>query len=254
MNIQKHKSMLGAKYTGQGFERTVAEVVNAINEAEGVFHRGDLNVSTLIAANSNGDFQKALNCADLINFDGQGARLGALLLGIRPPERVTGVDLMLRLLHEAELHRFTVFFLGATDDVLAEMESKIKEEFPGLQLSGMRNGYFWGDECDVVKDINKVHPDMIFVGIKSPEKELFIQQYKGALATKFIMGVGGAFDVLSGKVRRAPVWMQKCGLEWTFRIYQEPKRMWRRYLVSNTLFAKLLLIELAKSLSKKVRG
>ena len=111
-------------------------------------------------------------------------------------------------------------------------------------VAGYRNGYYSeAEEADIAKEIAESGADFLFVAITSPKKEIFLNKYKDTIKTPFIMGVGGTFDVVSGKTKRAPMWMQKKGLEWLYRVYQEPGRMWKRYAVTNTKFIGLLLRE-----------
>jgi N-acetylglucosaminyldiphosphoundecaprenol N-acetyl-beta-D-mannosaminyltransferase len=118
---------------------------------------------------------------------------------------------------------------------------KVEEKHPGLKLAGYHHGYFWDDEEAVVEEIKQSGAKLLFVAITSPKKENFINRWQDRLGVNFVMGVGGTFDVVAGKVKRAPKWMQKAGLEWSYRVLQEPRRMFKRYLVTNSLFAKYLL-------------
>ena len=113
-----------------------------------------------------------------------------------------------------------------------------------VTLAGWRNGY-WSEaeEAGVVAEIRKSRPDVLFVAMSSPKKEMFLKRWKNELQVPFVMGVGGTFDVVAGYVKRAPRWMQACGLEWLYRLGQEPRRMWRRYLVDDMAFLGLLARE-----------
>lgn len=191
------------------------------------------------------------NCA-LVNADGQAIVWAARMLGKPLPERVAGIDLMIELLNLAEKKQYKVFFLGARDEVLGQFIKKVTEQFPGIQIAGFRNGYWKDPENDlVVQQVRQADPDILFVGISSPKKEYWLSDNLNALGVPFAMGVGGSFDVLAGKVRRAPVWMQKTGLEWFYRFAMEPRRMWKRYLVGNTIFIGLVVREFFKSRTLK---
>ncbi|MDE1179734.1 WecB/TagA/CpsF family glycosyltransferase [Paraburkholderia sp.] len=176
----------------------------------------------------------------MINIDGMGVVWGARLLGHAVPERVAGVDLFDRLLADAAEKGFPVFLLGATEQVVANTVARCSSLHPGLQVAGYHHGYFWADERAIVDKIRLSGARLLFVAITSPKKENFINRWKADLGVDFVMGVGGTFDVIAGKVKRAPVWMQKCGMEWLFRVVQEPRRMWKRYLSTNTHFAWML--------------
>jgi N-acetylglucosaminyldiphosphoundecaprenol N-acetyl-beta-D-mannosaminyltransferase len=137
-----------------------------------------------------------------------------------------------------------VFFLGAKPDVLNKAVDNAVAQNPGLQVVGHHHGYFEDDsdeERAIVDAIRASEAKLLFVGISSPKKELFIERNRERLGVCFVMGVGGTFDVVAGKVLRAPTWMQSAGLEWLFRLMQEPRRMWRRYLETNLRFAWLLM-------------
>jgi len=180
--------------------------------------------------------ESVINC-DIINADGQSLVWAAKLLGMHLPERVAGIDLMERLVMLAYYKGYKIFFLGAKMDVVSAVVEKYAGEYDASIIAGFRDGYFKKDEeAEVAKEIAASKADILFVAMSSPKKEIFLNEYKNVINTSFIMGVGGSFDVVSGKVKRAPLWMQRSGLEWFYRVVQEPKRMWKRYLVTNTLF------------------
>jgi len=195
----------------------------------------------------------AVNSCDLVNIDGTGVVWGARLLGHRVPERVAGIDLFWALLDWASTHNESVFLLGAKEEVIRDTVIALEESHPNLHIAGSHNGYFWDDEEVVVKQIRESGASMLFVAITSPKKEIFINKWKEQLGVCFAMGVGGTFDIVAGRSRRAPLWMQKSGLEWFYRILQEPRRMWKRYLVTNTIFAWLLVKALLSGERGRVR-
>lgn len=199
-----------------------------------------VNVAKLVHLQSDDELAASVRACDIVNIDGMGVVWGARLLGHAVPERVAGVDLFDRLLAEAATRGFPVFLLGATDEVVARVAAICSSRFPALRIAGYHHGYFWNDEQAVVDAIRESAARMLFVAITSPKKENFINRWKAELGVDFVMGVGGTFDVVAGKVKRAPVWMQKCGLEWLYRVMQEPGRMWKRYLFTNSRFAAML--------------
>lgn len=138
--------------------------------------------------------------------------------------------------------------MGAHENVLNKVVEKYSNQFGPEIIAGYQNGYFTKeDEMQLVKEIAESKPHILFVAMTSPKKEIFLNTYKESIRAPFIMGVGGSFDVVAGLVKRAPQWMQASGLEWLYRVYQEPKRMWKRYLFTNTFFILLLSKELIKS-------
>jgi len=227
--------------------RESLDSIKASLRSENNFQHVVLNVAKLVKSRRDPLLRESIQSADMISADGAGIIYGMRLLGLKPKGRVAGIDLMDNLLSEAEKYGFTVYFLGSTDDVLCRMLSSFKLKLPNLKVVGFHNGYFNKEEEErsVVNEIESLKPSIVFVGISSPKKEIFIKRNKNKLNAKFIMGVGGSFDIFAGKTKRAPLFMQNKGLEWLYRIYQEPGRMWKRYLVTNTIFLFMLLKALA---------
>ena len=210
-----------------------------------------VNLAKIVTLLKDQVLADSVNACDLINIDGMGVVLGARFLGHDVPERVAGVDLFHELLKMSSRCNFPVFLLGATDDVVTKTVAKVKEQNPSLTVAGYNDGYFWDNEEAVVEKIKASGAKLLFVAITSPKKENFINKWQDKLGVDFVMGVGGTFDVVAGKVNRAPKWMQDYGLEWFYRVIQEPRRMWKRYLVTNSKFAWLLFNERFLSNNKK---
>ena len=174
-------------------------------------------------------------------MDGTGVVWGARLLGYKIPERVAGIDLFYKLLEMAQRTENSVFLLGARNEVITHTVEKVNQLYPKLKIVGFNHGYFWDDEKTIVEKIQKSGAKLLFVAITSPKKENFINRWRDELGVEFVMGVGGTFDIVAGVTTRAPLWMQKFGLEWLYRLLQEPRRMWKRYTITNSLFAWMLL-------------
>lgn len=224
-------------------EEVLSRIYQAIRSSDPVRVEG-LNISKIIQARRDQILLEALNEAEIVHLDGVGAALGGRILGYPMPPRRTGCDLMLDLMPQASREGYRVYFLGATAEVVSEMADKLRSQFAGLQVVGARDGYFKPcEESAVVHDIQSKSVDLLFVGISSPKKEAFVRRWWQMLGVKVSLGVGGSFDVLAGRVKRAPEWVQHIGLEWLFRLLQEPRRMAYRYLTTNTIFAALLLRE-----------
>ena len=159
------------------------------------------------------------------------------LAGIPLPQRVAGVDLMSRLLVMGSKHRLRAYFLGARREVVGDLVRRVARDYSGLVVVGARDGYFApAEQARVVAEIRESRPHMLFVGMPSPFKEPWCEENREALDVPVIMGVGGSFDVLAGHVRRAPRLMQSLGLEWSWRLAMEPRKMWKRYLLTNSEF------------------
>lgn len=206
-----------------------------------------VNAAKIVHAQKDEELRNAINNSDLVNIDGKPVVWALKLLGHKVPEKVSGVDLFVELVRLAEEKGYRPYFLGAKKEVLEQMVKNLGRDYPELKIAGYRDGYFKKeDEQAVADDIKKSSADMLFLGITSPKKEIFLDKFTKYMNVPFSMGVGGTFDIVSGKTKRAPVWMQNWGLEWFYRFLQEPKRMWKRYLVTNTLFIILVIKEFFK--------
>ena len=204
-----------------------------------------LNAGLLMGMRNHAALRRACLNGDLILADGKPIVLASRLLGDPIPHRVAGVDLMAETLAAGAGSKLKVYFLGAKQNVLEKLERVVAERYPGIEVVGSHNGYFTGAEHQrIIDDINASGAELLYIGMPSPFKEVWAEQYRDRLKVGVIFGVGGSFDVLAGEVRRAPVWLQELCLEWAWRLAMEPRKMWKRYLVTNTAF----LLELAKLL------
>lgn len=234
--------LLGVPMDVASMHETVALIADKIRTGRFTQHVV-VNVAKVIHMQRDPELSASVKSCDLINIDGMGVVWGARFLGHEIPERVAGIDLFYGLLEMSAARGFPVYFLGAREEVVNETVAKLKQRYPDLPVAGWHHGYFWEDEAAVVEEIRHSGARLLFVAITSPRKENFINRWRDALGVDFVMGVGGTFDVVAGKVKRAPVWVQRAGLEWLYRLLQEPGRMWRRYLYTNSAFAWLLLRE-----------
>lgn len=200
-----------------------------------------VNVAKVVNSKTDPALLEAIVNCDIINIDGMGVVWGARFMGFDIPERVSGIDLFYQLLDMSSKKNFPVFLLGAKSEVVEKAISVLNKKYPSLKIAGFHHGYFWDNEQAIVDKIHNSGAKLLFVAITSPKKENFINQWKDQLNVDFVMGVGGTFDVVAGKVRRAPLWMQNYGLEWLYRVLQEPGRMWKRYFITNTKFIWLLI-------------
>ena len=158
-------------------------------------------------------------------------------LGVPVTERVAGIDLFLNLVKLAAEKGYKIYLFGAKEEVVQRIKHIFKEQYPSLQIVGTRNGYFTeADEPAIVNAMAASGADMLFVAFSSPKKEYWVHKYIHDLNIPFVMGVGGSFDVVAGVTDRAPKWMQDHGLEWFYRFIQEPRRMWKRYVIGNAQF------------------
>jgi N-acetylglucosaminyldiphosphoundecaprenol N-acetyl-beta-D-mannosaminyltransferase len=237
---------------------TMAETVDLARHAMRHRHRLQhvaLNVAKLVNTRRDPILSADVASSDLVGIDGMGVVWAARLLGLPVKERVTGIDLLSELLAVCSKEGFRPYFLGATPDTLELCRHQVLQRYPAIHFSGWRDGYFAPEqESEVVDDIRKSGADCLFIGMPSPRKERFLAAHRDDLNVPFIMGVGGAFDVLAGDIRRAPAFMQAWGLEWLYRVYQEPRRMWWRYAKTNALFAMVLARALIEHHARAISG
>ncbi|NME67666.1 WecB/TagA/CpsF family glycosyltransferase [Flammeovirga aprica] len=226
---------------------TIDLIISTINEKKSINHTV-VNAGKIVLMQSDKVLAQSVNEADVINADGQSIVWASKILGQPLPERVAGIDLMEELVKVAEKENFKIFFFGAKEEVIASVVNKYSEKYSTDIIAGYRNGYFKKEEeRTIAEEIANSGANILFVAISSPTKENFLHQNRDILSkVNFTMGVGGSFDVVAGKVKRAPLWMQKLGLEWFYRFLQEPRRMFKRYFVGNTKFIMLVIRELLR--------
>jgi N-acetylglucosaminyldiphosphoundecaprenol N-acetyl-beta-D-mannosaminyltransferase len=229
-------TLLGCSIDNLSFEEAVSRIHSFITS--GNTHRYfALNIHKVAAFRHVPDLLRIANESDLVTADGTPIVWLSRWLGKPLKERVTGADLMDGLIALAAKHRYKVYFLGANAPALDAAISKYKQCYPNLRIAGYRHGYWEREEeASIIKDIQDAQPDILFLGISSPKKELFMDTHFHELNVPFMMGVGGAFDIAAGVTKRAPIWMQRNGLEWFWRVLQEPGRMWKRYLADGIAF------------------
>ncbi len=223
---------------------TLALVSKAISQKKQL-HHVVVNAGKIVAMQKDEALRKSVNESDIINADGQAVVWAAKILAKPLKERVAGIDLMENLVEMAHQQNHKIFLLGAKEEVVQKVSEIYQDTYSTNLIAGYRNGYFTReDEPQIAQQIANSGAQMLFVAITSPIKENFLYNHRNILKdVPFVMGVGGSFDVVSGLTKRAPIWMQNTGLEWFYRFLQEPKRMWKRYLVGNSTFIWLVLKE-----------
>jgi N-acetylglucosaminyldiphosphoundecaprenol N-acetyl-beta-D-mannosaminyltransferase len=202
-------------------------------------------------ANHEKRFAKFLECADLRIADGMSLVFASKLLGVLLPERIAGIDLVVDLCAVLEENEGSVYFLGGNPGTANHTAEKLKKRFSKLRVAGVDCPPFGFEksintESIVLQNIQAAHPDLLLVGLGAPKQEYWIEKNLSALPCKMVVGVGCTFDVLSGQTNRAPLWMQRCGLEWFFRFCSEPRRLGRRYLVTNSYFLWLIFKQMLR--------
>jgi len=183
------------------------------------------------------EYLQALASSDKVFADGIGIRLAGRLLGSPLVENVNGTDLFPRLCERLSDEGRSLFLLGARPGIAEAAAENMRRRYPRLRIAGVRHGYFSPDEeAAVIAEINSSGADAVLVGLGAPRQELWLQRHQQALHPKLLLGVGGLFDFYSDRIPRAPIWLREIGLEWFWRLAQEPQRLWKRYLVGNPIF------------------
>ena len=239
---QSRVDILGTPIDNMTMQETIQLIANAIDSDQRLSHTV-VNAGKIVLMHKDPELKESVVTADIINADGQGVVWASRFLGQPLVERVTGIDLMDNLVDLAYRKRYKIFFFGAKEHVLNTVVQHYASKYSYNIIAGYRNGYFTkADERAIAQQIADSGANMLFVAITSPVKEKFLYENRDLLrSVNFTMGVGGSFDVIAGIVKRAPLWMQNSGLEWLYRVYQEPKRMFKRYLVGNWKFIVLVV-------------
>lgn len=244
------KCLLGISIDGFTMAQALQQCIGAV-EQDSYISIGVVNAAKIVAMRRDKRLWEAVCGCRMILADGQSVVWASQILRDPLPERVAGIDLFEALLAEAARRESRVYFLGARPDVLKEMLAEVGRRFPGVNVVGARDGYFQAEEEeDLVAEIRSCGAELLFIGMSSPKKELFISQWGEATGARVTHGVGGSFDVLAGRARRAPLWYQKHGLEWLYRARQEPARLGRRYVTTNAIFIALVAREVLRNRSR----
>lgn len=236
--------LLNTTIDNLSMQETLALVEEKIQAGQQL-HHVVVNAGKVVALQKDLELRQSVNQSHIINADGQAVVWASRFLGKPLKERVAGIDLMASLVEMAHKNNNKIFLFGAAEEVVKTVVEKYSEIYSPNIIAGYRNGYFTpSEEEEIAQQIASSGTQMLFVAITSPIKENFLYKYRDTLQNvNLIMGVGGSFDVVAGKTKRAPKWMQNAGLEWFYRFAQEPKRMWKRYLVGNSKFIYLVMKE-----------
>jgi len=194
-----------------------------------------VNADCLNRATADAAYRRALESASLVLADGIGIKIAGTLLSRPIRQNVNGTDLFPRLCERLNVRSGRLFLLGARKNVALALADLVRNRYPNITVCGAHDGYFT-DEAAMVRQIAEAAPDVLLVALGAPLQEMFIARNKHRLGAKVCIGVGGLFDFYSGRIPRAPQWLRETGLEWAYRLYQEPGRMWRRYLLGNVTF------------------
>lgn len=209
----------------------------------------NVNINAINLARQDPEFRKILNDSPVVYCDGEGVRLGARLLGVRLPARIVLTYWIWELCGFAAEKGFSIFLLGGSKGAAEEAATAMKKRFPAIRILGAHHGYFdkEGEESDrVVEMISASRPNILFVCFGMPLQEHWARRNIDRLAANVILFGGSTIEYAAGRKKHAPSWMSRCGLEWFFRLLQEPQRLWRRYLIGNPLFILHVLVQLVR--------
>jgi N-acetylglucosaminyldiphosphoundecaprenol N-acetyl-beta-D-mannosaminyltransferase len=243
MAVDNRIDIMGCPVDALTLEETLQRITARMDGGERTRHMC-VNAGKVNQMLENLGVRKAVRSADIISADGIGIVLAARALGRRLPERVTGIDVMGRLIGLAAERGWRPYFLGARPEVVEAVVLRFEHEYPSLDVAGYRDGYWSKDEePDVVAGVRASGADLLFVALGTPQKELFQARWSNELGVPFMMGVGGAFDVFSGRVRRAPKWVMRLGAESLYRWTKAPNKAMTKRIAGNGLF----LVRLAQA-------
>lgn len=226
-------------------EEETLEAIDGMMEAPGAHFMAVVNAGKIAAAATDSELKKVLAGADLVTADGMSVVWASKLLGRPLKGRVTGIDMLGRLVERAASRGLSVYFLGSKEESVKGTVQRFRTDYRELRIAGYRDGYFDVSQSPAVaEEIQRSRADLLFVAMGSPAQEKWIAANLMQTGARFALGVGGSFDHISGNARRAPRWMQEAGLEWLYRLSREPRRLWRRYLIGNSVFIWLILKQL----------
>ena len=251
---QKTVDILGIAVSAFTMEELLEVVAKSVASRQRLF-LGVVNAAKIVNARKDARLMHSLKQTDLILADGISVVWLAKLIGTPLPQRLAGIDIMYRVLERASEQHYRVYLLGAKPDVVQRVVEITAKQYSGVVIAGCRDGYFSDGEADAVaQNIRDSKADILLVAMPSPKKENFLAKWQDIMQVPVCHGVGGSFDVMAGVAKRAPRWMQNCGLEWIYRLAQEPRRMWKRYLVTNVVFTVLSIGAVIRARLSGLRG
>jgi N-acetylglucosaminyldiphosphoundecaprenol N-acetyl-beta-D-mannosaminyltransferase len=216
--------LFGAQVHAVGLEGALGWIQDRLRRRRPVYIV-TLNGALLVQAAHNAEVRGLVNGAGLVTADGIGVLLAARILGVALPERVAGIDLAVALMGVAARTGYRVFLLGSAQGVADDTAAELRRRHPGLRIGGTHHGFFTPDEePGVLARIREARPDVLLVALGAPRQEYWMHRWCAELGVPVSIGVGGSFDVIAGRIPRAPRWMQRAGLEWLYRVAREPRR------------------------------
>jgi N-acetylglucosaminyldiphosphoundecaprenol N-acetyl-beta-D-mannosaminyltransferase len=235
-------NVLGVHIDNLTMPEALRSIEAALDEQVNATQIAFVNADCLNRATTDAVYREALEKTSLVLADGIGLKIAGTLLSRPVRQNVNGTDLFPKLCESLNRRSAGLFLLGARPEVVSALARRIETNYPRIRICGTHDGYF-GDETVVVSQIADAAADVVLVALGAPHQEVFIARNKHLMGAKVCIGVGGLFDFYSGRIPRAPQWVREAGLEWVYRLYQEPGRMWRRYLIGNIVFLFRVLAE-----------
>ncbi|HOK18490.1 MAG TPA: WecB/TagA/CpsF family glycosyltransferase [Caldisericia bacterium] len=220
------ESLFGYRLENLSFDETKKKIVEFINEGRKAIIT-PINPEKIMKSFKDDKLREILLNSNLLLPDGYGIIFASKILKIQLKERITGIDMFEALLDYANENRLSIYFLGTQEEILKKVIERIEKEHPGIKIAGYHNGFF-KEENEVLEDLKDKKFDILFVAMGSPKQEYFIYDNFDKIDAKIFMGVGGSFDVFSGKLKRAPYLIRKLGLEWLYRFILEPRKRFPR--------------------------
>lgn len=234
--IPATQTMLGININNLSMDDAIQAIMDTKNTKH-TKHVCFVNAHCINASKINEKYHRCLKNSDLCFADGIGMKTAGWLQSKPIRENVNGTDMFPKLLDKVARDGKSVFFLGGKPGVIENMNCRIHKQHPNMRVAGWHHGYFSEkEEQNIITKINNSRPDILFVGFGVPKQDMWIADHINKINAPIAIGVGGLFDFYSGRIPRAPLWMRKMNLEWVYRFYQEPQRMWRRYLIGNVRF------------------
>jgi N-acetylglucosaminyldiphosphoundecaprenol N-acetyl-beta-D-mannosaminyltransferase len=246
-------NILGVEVCVTDIEETLDILVKNSNDLRGKYICVS-NVHTVVMSYDDKKYRDIQNSGFMVLPDGKPLSVVSKIKGFRNASRVTGPDLMKRIFELSQREPYRHYFYGSTPETLDLLGRKLRKDYPGIEIAGMYSPPFrelTEDEDQVIiREINDSRPDFVWVGLGAPKQEVWMNRHLDKI-NGIMIGVGAGFDYFAGNIKRAPLWMQRFSLEWLYRLLQDPKRLWRRYLETNTRFIMLVLRERLAGGNKK---
>jgi N-acetylglucosaminyldiphosphoundecaprenol N-acetyl-beta-D-mannosaminyltransferase len=253
--LRPPQGVVGSRFRVLGVQVNAVQISEVAQQIEAWIQRRDTcrfiavtGMHGVMEAQHDATFKMVLNSADLVVPDGMPLVWLGRLRGLRLPRRVYGPELMLSVCQRTASRGVRHFFFGGAPGIPEKLTETLRSRFPGLDVVGTYSPPFRPlrpeEEEEVVEMINAAAPDILWVGLSTPKQEKWMHTYRDHLRVPVLVGVGAAFDINSGMKQQAPVWMREHGLEWLFRLFQEPQRLWRRYILYGSEFILYVTLEL----------